>query len=139
MILLFYWYRAQSVVNLSHSVLLFRAKLSALSHKRSRFMSFPVSSQNKIDKIMSYPVSSQNKIDKIQSRQEAKVEERIREQFEMEQLVFTQDSIYFKTLKKATAPVEGDASTVNCAEFDSRSKYPEMLQAYYEVQYHHCV
>ncbi|XP_012691021.2 myxovirus (influenza virus) resistance G isoform X2 [Clupea harengus] len=74
-----------------------------------------------------------NKIDKIQSRQEAKVEERIREQFEMEQLVFTQDSIYFKTLKKATAPVEGDASTVNCAEFDSRSKYPEMLQAYYEI------
>ncbi|XP_076129164.1 interferon-induced GTP-binding protein Mx1-like isoform X1 [Alosa pseudoharengus] len=69
-----------------------------------------------------------NKIDKIQSSQEAKVEERIKEQFKMEQLVYTQDSIYFKTLKK-----EGDPSTVNCAEYDSRSKYPEMLQAYYEI------
>ncbi|XP_062406578.1 interferon-induced GTP-binding protein Mx2-like isoform X2 [Sardina pilchardus] len=74
-----------------------------------------------------------NKIDKIQSSQEAKVEERIKEQFKMEQLVYTQDSIYFKTLKKAAAPVEGDPSAVNCAEYDSRSKYPEMLQAYYEI------
>uniref|UniRef100_A0AAR2KCS3 Dynamin-type G domain-containing protein n=1 Tax=Pygocentrus nattereri TaxID=42514 RepID=A0AAR2KCS3_PYGNA len=39
-----------------------------------------------------------NKIDNIQSKQEAKVEQRILEQFEMEQLVYTQDSIYFKTL-----------------------------------------
>ncbi|XP_041950785.1 interferon-induced GTP-binding protein Mx1-like [Alosa sapidissima] len=65
-----------------------------------------------------------NKIDKIQSSQEAK----IKEQFKMEQLVYTQDTIYFKTLKK-----EGDPSVENCTEYDSRSKYPEMLQAYYEI------
>lgn len=82
---------------------------------------------------------SQNKIDKIQTRQEAKVEERIKEQFQMERLVYTQDSIYFKTLKKAAAPAETDPSAVNCAEYDSRTKYPEMLQAYYEVKCQHCI
>ncbi|XP_030636665.1 interferon-induced GTP-binding protein Mx2-like [Chanos chanos] len=75
-----------------------------------------------------------NKIDNIQSKQEAKVAERIREQFEMEQLVYTQDGIYFKTLKE-TAPAIGveKASEDNCAGFDSRSNYPEMLRAYYEI------
>ncbi|KAL2082621.1 hypothetical protein ACEWY4_022439 [Coilia grayii] len=69
-----------------------------------------------------------NKIDKIQSKQEGKVMERIKEQFEMEKLVYTQDSIYFKNLTKMD-----DTNSVDWAEFDSRNKYPEMLQAYYEI------
>ncbi|XP_036400708.1 interferon-induced GTP-binding protein Mx3-like [Megalops cyprinoides] len=73
---------------------------------------------------------SSNKIDNIQSKQQAKVEERILEQFEMEQLVYTQDGIYFKSLNEcASAGVSED----NCAGFDSRVKYPEMLRAYYEI------
>ncbi|KAL4657023.1 interferon-induced GTP-binding protein Mx3-like [Arapaima gigas] len=74
---------------------------------------------------------SSNKIDNIQSKQEAKVEERVMEQFEMEQLVYTQDNIYFKTLNE-TSGYTG-ASEDNCADCDSRSKYPEMLKAYYEI------
>ncbi|XP_062406668.1 interferon-induced GTP-binding protein Mx2-like isoform X2 [Sardina pilchardus] len=69
-----------------------------------------------------------NKIDKIQSRQEAKVEERIREQFEMEKLVYTQDTIYLKSLTKME-----ESSPVNWADFDTRNKYPEMFQSYYEI------
>ncbi|XP_028811045.1 interferon-induced GTP-binding protein Mx1-like isoform X2 [Denticeps clupeoides] len=75
-----------------------------------------------------------NKIDNIQSKQEAKVEERILEQFEMEQLVYTQDGIYFKTLNETVNPADGQkASEDNCAGFDSRNKYPVMLRAYYEI------
>uniref|UniRef100_A0AAR2IZI4 Uncharacterized protein n=1 Tax=Pygocentrus nattereri TaxID=42514 RepID=A0AAR2IZI4_PYGNA len=73
-----------------------------------------------------------NKIDNIQSKQEAKVEQRILEQFEMEQLVYTQDSIYFKTLNGT--PGDGKtASEDNYAGLDSRTKYPEMLHSYYEI------
>uniref|UniRef100_A0AAR2JXH8 Uncharacterized protein n=1 Tax=Pygocentrus nattereri TaxID=42514 RepID=A0AAR2JXH8_PYGNA len=68
----------------------------------------------------------------IQSKQEAKVEQRILEQFEMEQLVYTQDSIYFKTLNGT--PGDGKtASEDNYAGLDSRTKYPEMLHTYYEI------
>ncbi|XP_060754689.1 interferon-induced GTP-binding protein Mx1-like isoform X1 [Neoarius graeffei] len=74
-----------------------------------------------------------NKIDNIQSKQEAKVEQRILEQFEMEQLVYTQDGIYFKTLNEAHSAGGQKASEDNFAGFDSRNKYPEMLRAYYEI------
>ncbi|XP_047659084.1 interferon-induced GTP-binding protein Mx2-like [Tachysurus fulvidraco] len=74
-----------------------------------------------------------NKIDNIQSKQESKVKKRITEQFEMEQLVYTQDGIYFKTLNEIHCTEEQTASEENFAGFDSRSKYPEMLQAYYEI------
>ncbi|KAJ8246702.1 hypothetical protein GJAV_G00254460 [Gymnothorax javanicus] len=73
---------------------------------------------------------SMNKIDNIQSTQEALVRERIVEQFEMEQLVYTQDGIYWKTLKGSGS---GRGSEENCAEMDSRSNYPEMLRAYFEI------
>ena len=55
------------------------------------------------------------------------VEERIIEQFEMEQLVYTQDSIYYKTLNDMSA------SQDTSEDFGSRSYYPDMLKAYYEV------
>ncbi|XP_034155886.2 interferon-induced GTP-binding protein Mx3 isoform X1 [Pangasianodon hypophthalmus] len=74
-----------------------------------------------------------NKIDNIQSKQEAKVEQRIMEQFEMEQLVYTQDGIYFKTLNETHSAEEQKASEDNFAGFDNRNKYPEMLRAYYEI------
>ncbi|KAM9454852.1 interferon-induced GTP-binding protein Mx3-like [Clarias gariepinus] len=74
-----------------------------------------------------------NKIDNIQSKQEAKVEQRIMEQFEMEQLVYTQDGIYFKTLNETNSAEGLKASEDNFAGFDNRNKYPEMLQAYYEI------
>ncbi|XP_027012048.2 interferon-induced GTP-binding protein Mx2-like [Tachysurus fulvidraco] len=85
---------------------------------------------------LSYPYLhfvAMNKIDNIQSKQEAKVEERIMEQFEMEQLVYTQDGIYFKTLNEIHCTEEHKALGDNFAGFDNRSKYPEMLQAYYEI------
>ncbi|KAF4075106.1 hypothetical protein AMELA_G00230830 [Ameiurus melas] len=74
-----------------------------------------------------------NKIDNIQSKQEAKVEQRIMEQFEMEQLVYTQDGIYFKTLNETHSAEGQNASEDNFAGFDNRNKYPEMLRAYYEI------
>ncbi|XP_030634838.1 interferon-induced GTP-binding protein Mx2-like [Chanos chanos] len=78
-----------------------------------------------------------NKIDNIQSKQEAKVEERIREQFDMEQLVYTQDGIYFKILKEETPTVvKGEKATRDkgmTPGLDGRTKYPEMLKAYYEI------
>ncbi|KAF5901382.1 interferon-induced GTP-binding protein Mx3-like, partial [Clarias magur] len=73
-----------------------------------------------------------NKIDNIQSKQEAKVEQRIIEQFEMEQLVYAQDGIYFKTLYETNSAEGQKASGDNFNGFDNRNKYPEMLQAYYE-------
>lgn len=63
------------------------------------------------------------------------MEERIREQFEMEQLVYTQDGIYFKALKMTPSADGSTASEGNFAGFDSRIKYPEMLRAYYEVYF----
>ncbi|XP_053471705.1 interferon-induced GTP-binding protein Mx2-like, partial [Ictalurus furcatus] len=74
-----------------------------------------------------------NKIDNIQSKQEAKVEQRIMEQFEMEQLVYTQDGIYFKTLNETKPAKAQNASEDNFAGFDNRNKYPEMLRAYCEI------
>ncbi|KAK3510826.1 hypothetical protein QTP70_022769 [Hemibagrus guttatus] len=74
-----------------------------------------------------------NKIDNIQSKQEAKVEQRIMEQFEMEQLVYTQDGIYFKTLNDVHTTDGLKASEDSFAGFDCRNKYPEMLRAYYEI------
>ncbi|KAF4075105.1 hypothetical protein AMELA_G00230820 [Ameiurus melas] len=64
---------------------------------------------------------------------EAKVEQRIMEQFEMEQLVYTQDGIYFKTLNETHSAEGQNASEDNFAGFDNRNKYPEMLRAYYEI------
>ncbi|XP_064183780.1 interferon-induced GTP-binding protein Mx3-like [Anguilla rostrata] len=85
---------------------------------------------------MNYPFLqcvSLNKIDNIQSTQESLVQERILEQFEMEQLVYTQDGIYYKSLNECKAAGGEKASDDNCADWDSRSNYPDMLKAYYEI------
>ncbi|KAJ8246755.1 hypothetical protein GJAV_G00255040 [Gymnothorax javanicus] len=88
---------------------------------KTSFMSFPY-----LQRV------SMNKIDNIQSTQEALVKERIIEHFEMEQLVYTQDGLYWETLK-GIATDKGSANDENCAKMDSRSNYPEMLKAYYEI------
>ncbi|KAM9454799.1 interferon-induced GTP-binding protein Mx1-like [Clarias gariepinus] len=68
-----------------------------------------------------------NKIDNTLSNQREKVERRIMEQFKMEQLVYTQDDIYFKTLNETRS--KGKQKTSE----DQQAKYPEMLHAYYEI------
>ncbi|KAK2867237.1 hypothetical protein Q8A67_025354 [Cirrhinus molitorella] len=71
-----------------------------------------------------------NKIDNIQSNQQAKAEERISEQLEMEIMIFTQDAIYLKSLNKIS---EETFSEDELPIFDKKSKYSELLQAYYEI------
>ncbi|XP_062406576.1 interferon-induced GTP-binding protein Mx2-like [Sardina pilchardus] len=63
-------------------------------------------------------------IEDIQSRQETTVAERICEQFKMEKLVFTQDSILNERL---------DAAEENYADLDSRKNYPKILKEYYQI------
>ncbi|KAL7845816.1 hypothetical protein AOLI_G00240080 [Acnodon oligacanthus] len=74
----------------------------------------------------------ENTIEAIQLKQEAKVEQRIMEQFEMEQLVYSQDDIYFKTLNDISSSGER-ASEDRYQGLESRNKYTEMLKAYYEI------
>ncbi|XP_043077171.1 interferon-induced GTP-binding protein Mx2-like isoform X2 [Puntigrus tetrazona] len=71
-----------------------------------------------------------NKIDNIQSSQQAKTEQRIMDQFEMESMVYTQDPIYLKFLNEISAE---KFSEERLPVLDVKSKYSEMLQAYYEI------
>ncbi|KAL1247539.1 hypothetical protein QQF64_022915 [Cirrhinus molitorella] len=80
-----------------------------------------------------YPVLqniTENKINNIQSSQEAKAEQRISEQFEMENMIYTQDPIYLKVLNEIS---DETFSEDHLPIFDIKSKYSEMLQAYYEI------
>ncbi|XP_073724823.1 interferon-induced GTP-binding protein Mx3-like isoform X2 [Misgurnus anguillicaudatus] len=70
------------------------------------------------------------KIDKIQSSQLRKAEERITEQFKMENMICTQDDIYFKTLNRNMKEAFSDTQLPFC---DIASKYSDMLKAYYEI------
>nr|XP_009296165.1 myxovirus (influenza virus) resistance G isoform X1 [Danio rerio] len=81
-----------------------------------------------------YPVLqsiTKDKIDNIQSSQQAKAEQRISEQFKMERMIFTQDPIFLKALNEIP-----DSETFSIDElpvFDKKSKYSDMLEAYYEI------
>ncbi|XP_065147189.1 interferon-induced GTP-binding protein Mx3-like [Paramisgurnus dabryanus] len=71
-----------------------------------------------------------DKIDQIQASQQNKAEERIMEQFEMENMICTQDDIFFKTLN------ENGNITFSEAQlpiYDIASKYSDMLKAYYKI------
>nr|XP_055048652.1 interferon-induced GTP-binding protein Mx3-like isoform X2 [Misgurnus anguillicaudatus] len=70
------------------------------------------------------------KIEDIQSSQHRKAEERITEQFEMENMICTQDDIYFKTLNRNMKEAFSDTQLPFC---DIASKYSDMLKAYYEI------
>ncbi|XP_056118546.1 interferon-induced GTP-binding protein Mx [Rhinichthys klamathensis goyatoka] len=84
----------------------------------------------------------------IQSKQEAKVEKRIKEFIDMEQLVFTQDKVFQKKLDDSDIPqkTEMDSSdeslyddddtiysSKGCALLDSRNLVPDKLVLYYEI------
>uniref|UniRef100_A0A8C1KUP2 Uncharacterized protein n=1 Tax=Cyprinus carpio TaxID=7962 RepID=A0A8C1KUP2_CYPCA len=80
-----------------------------------------------------YPVllnTTMNKIDNIQSSQQAKTEQRIMDQFEMESMIYTQDAIYLKFLNEISGEKFSEAQL---PVLDIKSKYSEMLQAYYEI------
>uniref|UniRef100_A0A8C1VKB9 Uncharacterized protein n=1 Tax=Cyprinus carpio TaxID=7962 RepID=A0A8C1VKB9_CYPCA len=80
-----------------------------------------------------YPVllnTTMNKIDNIQSSQQAKTEQRIMDQFEMESMIYTQDPIYLKFLNEISGEKFSEAQL---PVLDIKSKYSEMLQAYYEI------
>ncbi|XP_059392850.1 interferon-induced GTP-binding protein Mx3-like [Carassius carassius] len=73
---------------------------------------------------------TENKINNIQSSQQAKAEQRISEQFEMENMIYTQDPIYLKFLNE----ISDETFSENMLPiFDIKSKYSEMMQAYYEI------
>ncbi|KTG45959.1 hypothetical protein cypCar_00040587 [Cyprinus carpio] len=80
-----------------------------------------------------YPVLldiTKDKIYNIQSVQQEKAEKRISEQFAMEEMIFTQDPIYLKSLKEITKET---FSEEQIPLFDKKCKYGEMLQAYFEI------
>uniref|UniRef100_A0A8C1UK66 Uncharacterized protein n=1 Tax=Cyprinus carpio TaxID=7962 RepID=A0A8C1UK66_CYPCA len=62
--------------------------------------------------------------------QQVKTEQRIMDQFEMECMIYTQDPIYLKFLNEISGEKFSEAQL---PVFDIKSKYSEMLQAYYEV------
>jgi len=72
----------------------------------------------------------QDKIHNIQLTQQKKTEQRISEQFEMENVVYTQDPIYLKFLNEIT---NEKFSEDQLPGFDKKCKYSKMLEAYYEV------
>ncbi|XP_026108857.1 interferon-induced GTP-binding protein Mx-like, partial [Carassius auratus] len=96
---------------------------------------------------MRYIVSKM--INDIQSKQEAKVEKRIKEFIDMEQLVFTQDKVLQRKLDNSDVPqkammdtdtnVYDDENKIfnskGCALLDTRNLVPDKLVLYYEVVY----
>nr|XP_014030091.1 unnamed protein product [Salmo salar] len=72
-----------------------------------------------------HQVSMKN-IETIQEQQSTIVKERIVEQFEMEMQVYTQDEIFNKHILE-------EGKTAGGKEHDTRSKYPGLLKAYYEI------
>ncbi|XP_043114102.1 interferon-induced GTP-binding protein Mx1-like [Puntigrus tetrazona] len=112
--------------------------------------------QNKFKEVcnscfVQYPTLKHNvskKIDEIQTKQEAKVEKRIKEFIEMEHLIFTQDTVLQKKLDESDIhqmtglehheKLRGDDTVLNskgCAELDSRNLVPEKLVLYYDIVY----
>uniref|UniRef100_A0A673FIX6 Interferon-induced GTP-binding protein Mx1-like n=1 Tax=Sinocyclocheilus rhinocerous TaxID=307959 RepID=A0A673FIX6_9TELE len=91
----------------------------------------------------------QKMINDIQSKQEAKVEKRIKEFIDMEQLVFTQDKVLQRKLDNSDIPqkammdpdtnVYDDENKIfnskGCALLDTRNLVPDKLVLYYEVVY----
>lgn len=72
-------------------------------------------------------------MENIQSSQQSKAEDRIVEQFQMENMIFTQDDIYFDALNTGGNETFSETQLPFC---DIATKYSEMLKAYYEVPYY---
>ncbi|XP_059392849.1 interferon-induced GTP-binding protein Mx2-like [Carassius carassius] len=73
---------------------------------------------------------TKDKINNIQLIQLEKAEQRISEQFEMENRIYTQDPIFLKTLSEITNET---FSEKELPVFDKQCKYKQMLEAYYEI------
>ncbi|KAK2881494.1 hypothetical protein Q8A67_018762 [Cirrhinus molitorella] len=112
--------------------------------------------QNKFKEVcnlcfVQYPLLKNNvykKIGEIQLKQEVKVEKRIKEFIDMEQLVFTQDKVFQKKLDESDIHQmtgleryenlrEDDMvlTSKGCALLDTRNLVPEKLALYYEIIY----
>uniref|UniRef100_A0A673G3S7 Interferon-induced GTP-binding protein Mx3-like n=1 Tax=Sinocyclocheilus rhinocerous TaxID=307959 RepID=A0A673G3S7_9TELE len=72
---------------------------------------------------------SPDKINNIQLTQLEKAEQRISEQFKMENRIYTQDPIFLKILSEITNET---FSEKELPVFDKQCKYSQMLEAYYE-------
>ncbi|XP_073688251.1 interferon-induced GTP-binding protein Mx2-like [Garra rufa] len=73
---------------------------------------------------------TKDKINDIQLNQQEKAEQRISEQFQMENRIFTQDPIFLKVLSGITNQT---FSEKELPVFDKQCKYSQMLEAYYEI------
>ncbi|XP_073687463.1 interferon-induced GTP-binding protein Mx3-like [Garra rufa] len=71
-----------------------------------------------------------DKINNIQLTQLEKAEERISEQFEMENRIYTQDPIFLKILSEITSK---SFSEKELPVLDKQCSYRQMLEAYYEI------
>ncbi|KAL1247540.1 hypothetical protein QQF64_022916 [Cirrhinus molitorella] len=69
-------------------------------------------------------------INNIQLNQLEKAEQRISEQFKMENRIFTQDPIFLKILSEITNEIYSEKEL---PVFDKRCTYSHMLEAYYEI------
>ncbi|XP_016334538.1 interferon-induced GTP-binding protein Mx-like [Sinocyclocheilus anshuiensis] len=71
-----------------------------------------------------------SKINNILSSQQEKAEQRISEQFKMENLIYTQDPMFLKILSEIT---NEQFSEEQLPMFDKKCKYSHMLEAHYEM------
>ncbi|XP_042175939.1 interferon-induced GTP-binding protein Mx isoform X2 [Oncorhynchus tshawytscha] len=76
---------------------------------------------------------SKKNIETIQEKQSNIVKERIMEQFEMEIQVYTQDEIFNKVMLETGTHILEEGEIAEDKEQDTRSKYPGLLKAYYEI------
>ncbi|XP_055733786.1 interferon-induced GTP-binding protein Mx-like [Salvelinus fontinalis] len=76
---------------------------------------------------------SKKNIETIQEQQSNIVKERIVEQFEMEMQVYTQDDIFNKVMLEGETHILEEGEIAEDKEQDTRSKYPGLLKAYYEI------
>lgn len=80
-----------------------------------------------------YPILqniAKGKAENVQSSQKYKTEERISEQFEMENIIYTQDPVFLKTLSEIT---NERYSEDELPFIDKKCKYSHMLETYYEI------
>ncbi|XP_073687898.1 interferon-induced GTP-binding protein Mx3-like [Garra rufa] len=75
-------------------------------------------------------ITVKDKIHNIQLTQLEKAEERISEQFEMENRIYTQDPIFLKILSEITSK---PFSEKELPVVDKQCSYRQMLEAYYEI------
>ncbi|XP_058623273.1 interferon-induced GTP-binding protein Mx2-like, partial [Onychostoma macrolepis] len=73
---------------------------------------------------------TKDKINDIQLNQQEKAEQRISEQFKMENRIFTQDPIFLKVLSEITNQT---FSEKELPVFDKQCKYSQMMESYYEI------